>query len=162
MPVAKYLGLNILAWSVVLACHALCFSFPALIAVRTLLGIFEAVCQPAFLIMTSLWYKREEQASIVTYWYMMSKSGCTKIGLLFANLVPQTVCNRSLVASWPTAFHKSDIQASRVTQEPHQLGHGRPFSSHTAASPFCGDCSLFGGFPTALCAQNAGLKKTRS
>jgi len=23
--------------------------------------------------MTSLWYKREEQAQIVTYWYMMSK-----------------------------------------------------------------------------------------
>jgi len=73
VPVAKYLGFNILAWSTVLACHALCFSFPALIAVRTLLGIFEAVCQPAFLIMTSLWYKRDEQAHIVTYWYMMSK-----------------------------------------------------------------------------------------
>ncbi|KNG47239.1 allantoate permease [Stemphylium lycopersici] len=72
VPVAKYLGFNILAWSTVLACHALCFSFPALIAVRTLLGIFEAVCQPAFLIMTSLWYKRDEQAHIVTYWYMMN------------------------------------------------------------------------------------------
>lgn len=73
VPVAKYLGFNILAWSTVLACHALCFSFPALVAVRTLLGIFEAVCQPAFLIMTGLWYKREEQAQIVTYWYMMSE-----------------------------------------------------------------------------------------
>ncbi|USP82415.1 uncharacterized protein yc1106_09689 [Curvularia clavata] len=72
VPVAKYLGFNILAWSTVLACHALCFSFPSLVAVRTLLGMFEAVCQPAFLIMTSLWYKREEQASIVTYWYMMN------------------------------------------------------------------------------------------
>ncbi|KAL0935838.1 allantoate permease [Colletotrichum truncatum] len=72
LPVAKYLGFNILAWSTVLCCHALCFSFPALIAVRTLLGIFEAVCQPAFLIMSSIWYKREEQAQVVTYWYMMN------------------------------------------------------------------------------------------
>lgn len=26
-----------------------------------LAGIFEAVCQPTFLIMSSMWYKREEQ-----------------------------------------------------------------------------------------------------
>jgi hypothetical protein len=72
VPVAKYLGFNILAWSTILCCHALCFSFPALIGVRTLLGIFEAVCQPAFLIMSSIWYKREEQAQVVSYWYMMN------------------------------------------------------------------------------------------
>ncbi|KAL1796463.1 hypothetical protein ACET3X_005003 [Alternaria dauci] len=82
VPVAKYLGFNILAWSTVLACHALCFSFPALVAVRTLLGIFEAVCQPAFLIMTGLWYKREEQAQIVTYWYMMNGAQQIVGGLL--------------------------------------------------------------------------------
>ncbi|KAF1964691.1 MFS general substrate transporter [Bimuria novae-zelandiae CBS 107.79] len=72
LPVAKYLGFNIMAWSTVLALHAACKSFPALIAVRTLLGIFEAVCQPTFLILSSMWYKREEQAQIVTYWYMMN------------------------------------------------------------------------------------------
>ncbi|KAJ0387024.1 hypothetical protein COL922a_003175 [Colletotrichum nupharicola] len=72
VPVAKYLSFNILAWSVVLCCHAACFSYPALITCRTLLGIFEAVCQPAFLIMSSIWYKRSEQAQVVTYWYMMN------------------------------------------------------------------------------------------
>ncbi|KAF6811879.1 allantoate permease [Colletotrichum sojae] len=72
VPVAKFLSFNILAWSVILCCHAACFSYPALITVRTLLGIFEAVCQPAFLIMSSIWYKREEQAQVVTYWYMMN------------------------------------------------------------------------------------------
>ncbi|KAL1613038.1 hypothetical protein SLS60_001270 [Paraconiothyrium brasiliense] len=72
VPIAKYLGFNIMAWSAVLALHAACKSFPALVAVRTLLGIFEAVCQPTFLILSSMWYKREEQAQIVTYWYMMN------------------------------------------------------------------------------------------
>lgn len=86
VPVAKYLGFNILAWSTVLACHALCFSFPALVAVRTLLGVFEAVCQPCFLIMTSLWYKREEQAHIVTYWYMMSEFPFSKAAETCTNL----------------------------------------------------------------------------
>ncbi|CAG5179061.1 uncharacterized protein ALTATR162_LOCUS9013 [Alternaria atra] len=82
VPVAKYLGANIICWSIVLCCHALCFSFPALVAVRTLLGIFEAVCQPAFLVMTALWYKREEQAGIVTYWYMMNGAQQIVGGLL--------------------------------------------------------------------------------
>lgn len=69
VPIAKYLGFNIMAWGTVLAFHALCHNFTGLVTVRTLLGIFEAVCQPSFLIMSSMWYKREEQAQTVTYWY---------------------------------------------------------------------------------------------
>lgn len=65
VPIAKYLGVNIMAWSFTLACHALCWNYPSLVAVRTLLGIFEAVCQPTFLILSTMWYKREEQALIV-------------------------------------------------------------------------------------------------
>jgi MFS family permease len=72
VPIAKYLGFNIMAWSVTLACHAACRNYPSLVVVRTLLGIFEAVCQPTFLILSSMWYRRDEQASIVTYWYMMN------------------------------------------------------------------------------------------
>lgn len=72
VPIAKYLSANIILWSAVLALHAACKNFASILAVRTLLGIFEAVCQPSFLVMSSMWYKREEQASIVTYWYMVS------------------------------------------------------------------------------------------
>jgi MFS family permease len=72
VPIAKYLGINILLWSTTLALHAACKSFPAFVAIRTLLGIFEAVCQPTFIILSSMWYKREEQTQIITYWYMMN------------------------------------------------------------------------------------------
>lgn len=82
VPVGKFLGINILLWSTTLCCHALCFSFPALVSVRTLLGIFEAVCQPAFLIMSSIWYKRDEQAQVVNYWYMMNGAQQIVGGLL--------------------------------------------------------------------------------
>ncbi|KZM19890.1 uncharacterized protein EKO05_0004313 [Ascochyta rabiei] len=82
VPVAKYLGFNILAWSTVLCLHAVCFTFPALVSIRTLLGVFEAVCQPAFLIMSSIWYKRSEQAQVVTYWYMMNGAQQMVGGLL--------------------------------------------------------------------------------
>ncbi|KAL4765324.1 putative 2-ketogluconate transporter [Aspergillus foveolatus] len=72
VPIAKYLGINIILWGAVLALHAACKNFPSLVAVRTLLGIFEAVCQPSFVLMSSMWYKRQEQAETVTYWYMMN------------------------------------------------------------------------------------------
>jgi MFS family permease len=52
----------------VLACHAACKTFPELVAARTLLGIFESACQPSFIVLSSMWYRREEQAARVTYW----------------------------------------------------------------------------------------------
>lgn len=72
VPVVKYLCLNIVLWGIVLGCHALGKSFTILVVVRTLLGAFECVCQPCFILMSSMWYKREEQAFIVALWYMMN------------------------------------------------------------------------------------------
>ncbi|BCS19943.1 uncharacterized protein APUU_20375A [Aspergillus puulaauensis] len=72
VPIAKYLSFNIIAWGVVLACHAACKNFAGLVAVRTILGIFEACTQPTFIVLSAMWYKREEQAGSVTYWYMMN------------------------------------------------------------------------------------------
>lgn len=71
LPIAKFLGTAVVCWGATLALHAACSSFAALVAVRTLLGIFEAVCQPSFLVLSSMWYKREEQTLIVTLWYCM-------------------------------------------------------------------------------------------
>ena len=72
VPIAKYLGINIILWSVILALHSAAKSFTHIVILRTLLGIFESVCQPAFLLMSAMWYKRQEQTTIVTYWYMMN------------------------------------------------------------------------------------------
>ncbi|KAM3077746.1 hypothetical protein ACMFMG_007069 [Clarireedia jacksonii] len=48
VPIAKYLGLNVCIWSAVLAMHSMCQNFKSLVVVRTILGIFEASCQPIF------------------------------------------------------------------------------------------------------------------
>jgi MFS family permease len=53
-----------------------------LITVRTLLGVFESACQPAFVVLSSMWYRREEQAARVTYWYMMNGAQHIVGGLL--------------------------------------------------------------------------------
>jgi hypothetical protein len=68
VPIAKYLGVNIMAWGAVLASTAACTNLAGLVTVRTLLGLFESVCQPSFVVLSAMWYKREEQASRVTYW----------------------------------------------------------------------------------------------
>lgn len=91
-----------MAWSTVLALHAVCKSFPALIAVRTLLGIFEAVCQPTFLILSSMWYKREEQTQIVTYWYMMNGMQQIVGGLLAYCF--SLIKEGSVIKSWQAIF----------------------------------------------------------
>jgi len=74
VPIAKYLSFNIMAWGTVLAFHAMAKNFTSLIICRILLGIFEAACQPSFVVLSSMWYKREEQMARVTYWYMMNVS----------------------------------------------------------------------------------------
>jgi len=82
VPIAKYLSGMIIAWGAVLACTAACKNFTGLVIVRTLLGLFESACQPAFVILSSIWYKRDEQASRVTYWYMMNGAQQVVGGLL--------------------------------------------------------------------------------
>lgn len=73
LPIGKYLAANIFLWGLTLTMNVFGFNFTILCVLRVLLGIFEAVSQPTFLLLSSMWYKREEQAHIVAYWYV-SKS----------------------------------------------------------------------------------------
>lgn len=62
VPIAKFLGSCIIIWGSILAFHAAAQNFAGICALRTLLGIFEAVCQPAFLILVSVGWTGEEAA----------------------------------------------------------------------------------------------------
>ncbi|KAI0143477.1 major facilitator superfamily domain-containing protein [Xylariaceae sp. FL1272] len=101
VPLGKYLGFSIFAWGAVLASHAACTNFVGLVTVRTLLGIFESACQPAFVVLSAMWYRREEQAARVTYWYMMN--GAQQIvGGLLAYLF--TLITTGPLKSWQWLF----------------------------------------------------------
>ncbi|KAI3321580.1 MFS general substrate transporter [Xylariaceae sp. AK1471] len=101
VPLGKYLGFSIFAWGAVLAGHAACKNFVGLVTVRTLLGIFESACQPAFVVLSAMWYRREEQAARVTYWYMMN--GAQQIvGGLLAYLF--TLISTGPLKSWQWLF----------------------------------------------------------
>ena len=85
---------SIVAWGAVLACTAACNNFTGLVIVRTLLGIFECVCQPTFVFLydypfsflffyiyidqnssfrlahsSTMWYTREEQGLAIGAFY---------------------------------------------------------------------------------------------
>ncbi|KAL2865071.1 putative MFS transporter [Aspergillus lucknowensis] len=72
LPVAKYLAGNVFLWGVVIMCSAAATNFPGLMAVRFLLGVFESCVQPAFIIMTAMWFTREEQTILTSLWYCMT------------------------------------------------------------------------------------------
>ncbi|KAL9109894.1 MAG: hypothetical protein Q9227_005417 [Pyrenula ochraceoflavens] len=102
VPIAKYLGINIILWGMILACHAAATNFAGLVVLRTLLGIFEAACQPSFVLLSSIWYKRSEQNETVTYWYMMNGMQQIVGGLLaycFSLIKPNPHLN-----SWQSIF----------------------------------------------------------
>ncbi len=60
--------MNVLVWSICLMCHAACTSFGGLFAVRFIMGICEGASTAGFLIVTSMFYTREEQTVRVGYW----------------------------------------------------------------------------------------------
>ncbi|KAF2024405.1 MFS general substrate transporter [Setomelanomma holmii] len=82
LPLAKMLSVNVFIWRAVIACSAASTNFASLMAVHFLLGFFESCVQPAVVLLTSIWYTREEQPLLNSLWYR-----CTLAGLSLHSLV---------------------------------------------------------------------------
>lgn len=67
-PLSKVLGAAVVSWGVVLCCHGACQSPVTFLLCRVLLGMLEAFMTPAYMILTSQWYKREEQYVRSAFW----------------------------------------------------------------------------------------------
>lgn len=61
LPVAKYTGSMILLWSILLCCHVAAKNYAGILALRFLLGMFEASISPAIMNIVSMFYTRSEQ-----------------------------------------------------------------------------------------------------
>ncbi|KAF1990821.1 putative allantoate permease [Aulographum hederae CBS 113979] len=68
-PPAKVLGINVLCWGIILCFTACINNFAGAVAVRTLLGCFEAVIAPALIVITSNWYTKTEATPRYGIWY---------------------------------------------------------------------------------------------
>ena len=77
LPTAKYLGSMVCCWGTVVACTSACKSYGSLAAVRFLLGAFESAISPSLILVTSMWYRRDEQPKRVGFWYI--GVGCASI-----------------------------------------------------------------------------------
>jgi sugar phosphate permease len=81
LPTAKYLGVNVILWGLIVACTCAAKSFAGLITLRVLLGVFESCIAPSLILITSMWYKRSEQPPRVGFWYVGTGTG-TIIGAI--------------------------------------------------------------------------------
>lgn len=60
-PLSKTMSIFIFVWGIVLCCHAACQNAASFLAVRVILGCLESSMNPAYMILTSMWYSREEK-----------------------------------------------------------------------------------------------------
>jgi ACS family allantoate permease-like MFS transporter len=95
-----YLGVNIMLWGVVLACHAACTTFAGLAVCRTLLGVFESCVAPILVLIIAMWYKKEEQGKRVSWFYV-----CNSLTAIFGGLLAYGVSfAHTTFASWRIFF----------------------------------------------------------
>ncbi|GAC75882.1 permease of the major facilitator superfamily [Moesziomyces antarcticus T-34] len=101
LPVAKLLAVNVFCWGAVVACSAASHNFASLMVVRFLLGFFESTVQPCFILITSMWYRRSEQAVLTSLWYCMSGVQLMVGGLLAYGVAHYT---NGVIYPWQLLF----------------------------------------------------------
>ncbi|KAK4687960.1 uncharacterized protein P7C73_g2148, partial [Tremellales sp. Uapishka_1] len=65
----KFLGILVTVWGAIVLCHAACKTWSQLMAVRFFLGLMESGVQPCLMTMTTMYYRRSEHPTIISYWY---------------------------------------------------------------------------------------------
>jgi MFS family permease len=81
-PIGKYLGANIFMWGFFLMLQACARNFTQLAVLRALGGAAEACADPAFMLISSMWYTRRQQPIKIGLWYSANGIGVALGGLL--------------------------------------------------------------------------------
>ncbi|KAG2146714.1 MFS general substrate transporter [Suillus clintonianus] len=102
LRLAKYLGINIIIWGVVLLCHALANSFQAFFVLRFILGMCESCVSPILISIISMFYRKNEQGIRIAYFYTML--GFTQV---FGGFVAYGISfyNGALMASYKIVYY---------------------------------------------------------
>lgn len=82
-PTGKVVSLCVICWGTILTCTAACQNFTGLAVCRFLLGVFEAVITPCFMMTISMWYTRKEAPSRAGTFYCFNGVGSMVGGILF-------------------------------------------------------------------------------
>ncbi|UKZ96441.1 uncharacterized protein TrAFT101_011232 [Trichoderma asperellum] len=79
-----YLGSLVTIWGIVMTMHGVVSNFGGLLAVRLLLGVFEAGFYPGAIYLCTFWYMPKELATRIAYFYCTSALSGAFSGLLAA------------------------------------------------------------------------------
>ncbi|OJJ05847.1 hypothetical protein ASPVEDRAFT_199320 [Aspergillus versicolor CBS 583.65] len=82
LPVGKYTAANIFCWGIALSCHAAANNYAGLLVSRFFLGAFEASVTPAFVLITSMWFRQNEQGRRMGYWL-----ACNGVSLILMGFI---------------------------------------------------------------------------
>lgn len=76
-------------------------SYGALLGLRFVSGMFEAVADPAFVAITSMWFTRKQQPTVIGLWYCANGVGIALGGLIGYGIGH---VNTGGIASWRYEF----------------------------------------------------------
>ncbi|CAE6511582.1 unnamed protein product [Rhizoctonia solani] len=71
-PVGKWISLNVSVWGIAMVLQSMRLSFAGLLTCRFILGVCEGSITSGFLMVTSMFYTKNEQSSRVGYWFLMN------------------------------------------------------------------------------------------
>jgi sugar phosphate permease len=101
LPTAKYLGFNVTLWGLMTTLNCSAKNFGGLMTLRVLLGCFESAIAPALILITSMWYKRNEQPTRMGIWYLGTGTASIMGALVAYGLLFYT---SDLFKSWQIMF----------------------------------------------------------
>ncbi|EGY20131.1 hypothetical protein VD0004_g410 [Verticillium dahliae] len=81
-----YMGILVTTWGVIMTLHGVVQNFGGLLALRMLLGVFEAGFFPGAVYLCTFWYMPRDLASRISWFYCMSALSGAFSGLLAAGI----------------------------------------------------------------------------
>ncbi|TGJ88378.1 hypothetical protein E0Z10_g276 [Xylaria hypoxylon] len=72
LPLGKFIGCTTLVWGLLTITTPACTNFAGIAANRFLLGVFESVVNPGFVLCLSMWYRADEQPMRMVSYYCMN------------------------------------------------------------------------------------------
>ncbi|PVH70980.1 membrane transporter [Cadophora sp. DSE1049] len=98
---SKFVGITIVVWGAVCMCLAAPKTYGEFLAVRFFLGAAEGAVSPAFITITSIWYKKSEHALRIGCWIT-----CNALAQIVGSLLMYGIGqhNKSSLASWRLMF----------------------------------------------------------
>ncbi|TDZ17180.1 putative transporter [Colletotrichum orbiculare MAFF 240422] len=101
LHLTKFVGVTVVIWGIICMCLAAPHNYSGFAAIRFLLGFAEGAVSPAFITITSIWYRKEEHALRTALWITMNGvaqiCGC----LLMYGIAKNTALS---LAPWRTLF----------------------------------------------------------